>query len=87
VNTFNGGVEILAPLASDSDRAESILNEITKILGKNAAVMVHKPDCIVLAVAQKNSTQWRAIAQIELIAPDGYRWRPVEWNPSKVVTQ
>lgn len=86
MNVFNG-LQTTAPLASDRDRAEQIFDEIRKVLAKNAAVLVHRSDCMVLAVPQRNSEQWRAIAQLELIGPDGYRWRPVEWRPAKVVPQ
>lgn len=73
------------PILGDSDRAEDLLNEIQAVLQKRGALMIHKPDCIVLAVAEPNIGKWRAIAQVKIIAAavglarGVVEWRPIDW--------
>ena len=70
------------PQSGDDLRAEEMLDEIAKVLQKYKALLIHKPDCMVLAVAQPRSSTWRAIAQVAVISCLEIRWRPVQWNPA-----
>lgn len=72
-------------LSGDEFRAEDLLNEIQAVLQKRGALLIHKPDCIVLAVAEPNIGKWRAIAQVKTIAAavglarGVVEWRPIDW--------
>ncbi len=76
---------ILPPKPGDPDRAEDLLDEIQAVLKKRSACLIHKPDCMVLAVADANGGVWRAIAQVQIISggvgvlvPGKVTWRPIE---------
>ncbi len=66
-----------------NDFALDLTRELQVLLGKHNAALIHKPDCIVLAI--KTPTEWKAIAQIRSIsgqigqAKAKIDWRPVEW--------
>ncbi len=74
------------PQSGDPDRAEDLLDELQAVLQKRGACLIHKPDCMVLAVAQPHTGKWRAIAQVSLIAAQvgmargRIMWRPVDWT-------
>lgn len=81
---------VLPPKPGDPDRAEDLLDEIQAVLQKRGACLIHRHDCMVLAVADQMAGNWRAIAQVQLIAAQVgvtrgvIRWRPVEWKePAK----
>ncbi len=69
---------------------ETILQEIQDTLQKRDAMLIHKPGCMVLAIAING--QWRAIAQVKLVAAQvglaqgRIDWRPIEW-PQEVRLQ
>lgn len=80
---------VLPPKPGDPDRAEDLLEEIREVLQKRGALLIHRPDCMVLAVAECVDGvhwNWRAIAQVKLIAaavglaPGRIDWRPVVWS-------
>ncbi len=83
---------ILSPKPGDPDRAEDLLDEIQGVLQKRGACLIHKPDCMVLAVADPMNGNWRAIAQVKLIAAkvslmQKYMdWRPVSNDASRITT-
>lgn len=73
----------LPPERDDAAWAEQILDELQKVLQRHGAVLVHKPDAIVVGVplhARRLSGQFRAIAQVQDIGPILITWRPIEWT-------
>lgn len=86
---MDGNGIVNQPKAGDPDRAEDLLDEIQRVLNKRGACLIHKPDCMVLAVARTGDSSWRAIAQVRLIAgavgvtPGRIDWRPVDWSAEK----
>lgn len=58
-------------------RAEEILQQLAQLLLLHKAALVHKSDCIVLAIEQPHSTQLKSIAQVSSIAKGKMQWRPI----------
>lgn len=70
----------LPPERDDAAWAEQILDEIQKVLQRHGAVLVHKPDAMVLALYSRLTLKGRAIAQVQDIGPILITWRPIEWT-------
>lgn len=77
---------LVNPKPGDRDNAEAILDEITEVLKKHRALLIHKSDCIVLAIHQPHSNVWRAIAQVRSMSYLVMDWRPVTWDSPKPQT-
>ncbi len=68
------------PKPDDPDRAEDLLDEIQGVLRKRGAALLVARDTIVLCLPMPHNAGWRPIAQVEVLAPQEIRWRPVPWN-------
>lgn len=62
----------------NEDRITEALDAIQAQLRKRQMCLVHKPDCMVLAIRDKRGLgTFKALAQVAFIAPIDLRWRPV----------
>ena len=63
---------------SNEDRILEALDAIQGELRQRQMTLVHKPDCIVLAVRDtRGPYTFKALAQVAFITPGEIRWRPV----------
>jgi len=66
----------------DNERAIDILNEIHAVLKKHGCVLQHQDHAMVLAkVSPGLAATARALAVIQLIAPDHFVWAEIKWTP------
>jgi len=65
----------------DTARAEDILSELHAVLKKHGCVLQHQEHAMVLAkVSDGLGAVARAIAVVQLIAPDHFVWAEIRWT-------
>ncbi len=81
------------PVAGN-DFSRDLTAELQVCLAIHHAALIHKPDCIVLAVnIEPGKNRWKAIAQVRSIRGQigqmkaSIDWRPVEWVSEGITIQ
>jgi hypothetical protein len=72
----------------DQERAKEFLDRVSELMTSAEVVLVHKPDCIVLAVydpMRESGHEWRAVAKIKSITPTIVDWSPITWRADELI--
>lgn len=66
-------------MPGDNDRILEALDAVQAELRKRHMTLIHKRDCIVLAIRDtRGPNTFKALAQVAFITPTEIRWRPID---------
>jgi hypothetical protein len=75
---------IKQPAPGDPDRGQDVLNDVQAVMKKHSVALVVQNGSAYLCVSTPGSAApLRAIAEVTIITPQGFNWRPFDWTKEK----